>query len=101
MRVTLNESQAESLELLYCNIVNAITYAEDLKKSAPFPVKDYCHKVLLKLRWVLELTENGLPPEKKEAARSRDHLFYDELLRCATHMNDDQKRRLEEFVNSM
>lgn len=97
----LNESQAESLELLYCNIVNAITYAEDLQKSDSFPLKDYAYKVLLKLRWILELTEKGMPQDKKEAARSRDHLFYDELLRCTTHMSDDQKRRLEEFINAM
>jgi len=97
----LNESQAESLELLYCNIVNAITYAEDLQKSDNFQLKGYAHNILLKLRWILNATEMGLPHEKKEAARKRDHLFYDELLRCTTHMNDDQKRRLEEFINAM
>jgi hypothetical protein len=97
----LNESQAESLELLYCSIVNAITYAEDLQRSGNFQLRGYAHKILLKLRWILDATETGLTQEKKEAARNRDHLFIDELLRCSTHMNDDQKRRLEEFINAM
>jgi len=45
--------------------------------------------------------ELRLPPEKRKLAREKDHLFYDELLRCTTHMTDEQKTKLESFINEL
>ena len=93
----LTESQAESFELLHASICNSVLYAEDLFKHSK--MKEPIGPVLIKLRWIKTVMEMRLS-DKKEA-REKDHLFYDELLRCATHMDDKQKKKLEKFINSL
>lgn len=97
----LNESQAESFELLYCSLRNAAIYAEDMKLSGNQYMKDFFHQILVRLKYCINRIESHLPEDKRIAADKRDHLFIDELLRCTTHMDDDRKKRLEEFVNSL
>jgi hypothetical protein len=94
----LTESQAESLELLYANISNGLLYAEDLLKT---DMRETMSAFVTKLRWLKTAMELRLPPEKRKLAREKDHLFYDELLRCATHMTDEQKNKLEKFINDL
>jgi len=81
----LTESQAESLELLYASISNGLLYAEDLLKT---DMRETMSAFVTKLRWLKTAMELRLPPEKRKLAREKDHLFYDELLRCTTHMTE-------------
>jgi hypothetical protein len=94
----LTESQAESLELLYASISNGLLYAEDLLKT---DMRETMSAFVTKLRWLKTAMELRLPPEKRKLAREKDHLFYDELLRCTTHMTDEQKTKLESFINEL
>ena len=94
----LTEGQAESLELLYASICNGLLYAEDLLKTN---LREPMSAMVTKLRWLKTAMELRLPPERRKLAREKDHLFYDELLRCATHMTDEQKAKLEKFVNEL
>jgi len=94
----LTESQAESLELLYASISNGLLYAEDLLKT---DMRETMSAFVTKLRWLKTAIELRLPPEKRKLAREKDHLFYDELLRCTTHMTDEQKSKLEKFINEL
>jgi hypothetical protein len=94
----LTESQAESLELLYASISNGLLYAEDLLKT---DMRETMSAFVTKLRWLKTAMELRLPPEKRKLAREKDHLFYDELLRCTTHMTDEQKSKLEKFINEL
>ena len=93
----LNESQRESFELLYASIANALLYAEDMAIT----MAPAMHPLLVKLRWLKSHLEERMSPEARKIARSGDYLFYDELLRCATHMSDEQKRKLEEFIRCL
>jgi hypothetical protein len=94
----LTESQTESLELLYASISNGLLYAEDLLKT---DMRETMSAFVTKLRWLKTAMELRLPPEKRKLAREKDHLFYDELLRCTTHMTDEQKSKLEKFINEL
>lgn len=94
----LTESQAESLELLYANICNGLTYSEDLLKT---DLREVMSPIVTKFRWLKTALELRMPPERRKLAREKDHLFYDELLRCATHMTDEQKSKLEKFINEL
>lgn len=95
----LTESQAESLELLYASICNGLLYAEDLMKSNN--MRESMSALVTKFRWMKTAMELRLPPERRKLAREKDHLFYDELLRCATHMTDEEKNKLEKFINEL
>jgi hypothetical protein len=95
----LNESQAESLELLYANLRNAQMYAEDLMRSGP--IKDAIHKVQVKIDWSVKFLENAIPSHKRGAAREIDHLYYDQISRLVTHMDEETKNKLEKFINEL
>lgn len=95
----LTESQAESFELLHASICNGLLYAEDLLKHSK--LREPMAPVVTKLRWIKTAMELRLPDDKKKIAREEDHLFYDELLRCATHMDDKTKKKLEQFINAL
>ena len=57
--------------------------------------------MVTKLRWLKTAIELKIPEDKRKLAREDDHLFYDELLRCATHMDKEDKEKLEKFINSL
>lgn len=95
----LTQSQAESFELLYANICNGLLYAEDLLKTKQ--LREPMAPVVTKLKWLKTALELRIPENRRSTARSQDHLFYDELLRCATHMGDKEKKALEKFINEM
>jgi hypothetical protein len=57
--------------------------------------------MVTKLRWLKTAIELKIPADNRKSAREDDHLFYDELLRCATHMGKKEKESLEEFINSL
>jgi len=97
----LTESQAESFELLHANICNALTYAEDLLKARNVAFRETMPPVITKLRWLKTAIELKIPADKRGIAKAKDHLFYDELLRCATHMDDKTKKKLENFINKL
>jgi len=94
----LTESQSESFELLYASICNGLLYAEDLLKTN---VRDSMAPLVTKLRWMKTALELKIPASNRNTAREEDHLFYDELLRCATHMGAKDKKKLEEFINKL
>lgn len=94
----LTESQAESFELLYTSISNGLLYAEDLLKAKQ--LREPMSAVVTKLKWLKTAIELRIPEERRKKAREKDHLFYDELLRCATHMDDKTKKKLEDFINN-
>ena len=95
----LTESQAESFELLHASICNGLLYAEDLLKHAK--LRDPMAPLVTKLKWMKTALDLRLPDDRRKAAREKDHLFYDELLRCATHMDAKTKKKLEDFINSL
>lgn len=95
----LTESQAESFELLYTSICNGLIYAEDLLNHKP--IRDAISPLVTKLRWMKTAIELKIPAERRKTAREKDHLFYDELLRCATHMDSKTKKKLEDFINKL
>lgn len=97
--IKLTESQKESFELLYASICNALTYAEDLLKHNKF--REPMAPMVTKLKWLKTAIELRIPEDRRKAAREGDHLFYDELLRCATHMGKSEKEKLEKFINSL
>lgn len=97
----LTEGQAESMELLYSSLCNAIVYAEDLALTGNGPMKHAMHQILVKARWSKEFIESKLPEHKRRMAKDDDHMFYDELMRCATHMNDEMKTKLETFIRNL
>ena len=91
----LNASQAESFELLYSSISNALIYAEDLKESLPQSIYPF----IVKLTWMKTNLELKIPENLRKIARQQDTLYFDELCRCVTGMNDEQRERLETFIN--
>jgi hypothetical protein len=97
----LTESQAESFELLHASICNALTYAEDLLSNKTVAFRETMPPVVTKLRWLKTAIELKIPANKRSIAKANDHLFYDELLRCATHMDSKTKKKLEDFINSL
>jgi hypothetical protein len=96
--IVLTESQKESFELLYASICNGLLYAEDLLKTN---LREPMAPMVTKLRWLKTAIELKIPADKRKSAREDDHLFYDELLRCATHMGKKEKESLEKFINSL
>jgi hypothetical protein len=94
----LTESQSESFELLYASICNGLLYSEDLLKTN---LRDSMAPLVTKLRWMKTALELKIPASNRKTAREDDHLFYDELLRCATHMGAKDKKKLEEFINKL
>jgi hypothetical protein len=97
----LTESQAESFELLHASICNALMYAEDLLKQKHVAFRETMPPVITKLRWLKTAIELKIPSDRRSEAREKDHLFYDELLRCATHMDSKTKKKLEDFINKL
>lgn len=95
----LTESQAESFELLHASICNGLIYAEDLLNHKP--IRDAVSPLVTKLKWMKTAIELRIPAELRKTAREKDHLFYDELLRCATHMDAKTKKKLEDFINKL
>ena len=95
----LTQSQAESFELLYASISNGLLYAEDLLKTRQ--LREPMAPVVTKLKWLKTALELKIPENNRTTAKKDDHLFYDELLRCATHMGDKEKKALEKFINEM
>ena len=95
----LTQSQAESFELLYASISNGLLYAEDLLKTKQ--LREPMAPVVTKLKWLKTALELRIPEDRRSKAKKDDHLFYDELLRCATHMGDKEKKALEKFINEM
>lgn len=95
----LTESQSESMELLYSSVNNAILYAEDL--SLDGRIKPAMIQFLNKLRWIKTNIDIRIPADRRKEAESRDTLFYDELLRIATLLNQDQKDKLEKFLREL
>lgn len=97
----LTESQAESFELLYANICNALLYAEDLKKSKRPELVESMAPVITKLKWLKTALTLKLPPQNRAIAREQDHLFYDEIMRRATHLNQKGRDALENFLKTI
>lgn len=95
----LTESQSESMELLYSSVNNAIIYAEDL--SLDSRIKPAMIQFLNKLRWIKTNIDIRIPADRRKEAESRDTLFYDELLRMATLLNQEQKDKLENFLREL
>ena len=91
----LTPSQAESFELLYSSISNALIYAEDLKESLPQSIYPF----IVKLTWMKTNLELKIPEHLRRLARQQDTLYFDELCRCVTGMNEEQRQRLETFIN--
>ena len=91
----LTPSQAESFELLYSSISNALIYAEDLKESLPQSIYPF----IVKLTWMKTNLELKIPEHLRRLAREQDTLYFDELCRCVTGMNEEQRQRLETFIN--
>lgn len=94
----LTESQSESFELLYASICNGLIYSEDLLKTN---LRGSVSPLVTKLRWMKTALELKIPTTNRKTAQEDDHLFYDELLRCATHMGAKDKKKLEEFINKL
>lgn len=94
----LSESQVESMNLLYASICNGLLYAEDLLRYKE--LKEPMAPLVTKFRWMKTALELRLPPDRRSKAREQDHLFFDELLRCATHMGEKERSRLEKFINT-
>jgi hypothetical protein len=97
--IVLTESQKESFELLYASICNSLVYAEDLLKHNKF--REPMAPMVTKLKWLKTAIELRIPEDRRKSAREGDHLFYDELLRYSTHMDDKDKQKLEKFINSL
>jgi hypothetical protein len=95
----LTESQSESFELLYASICNGLLYAEDLLNNTT--LRGSVSPLVTKLRWMKTALELKIPASNRKSAREDDHLFFDELLRCATHMGAKDKKKLEEFINKL
>lgn len=95
----LTGSQSESMELLYSSVNNAIMYAEDLSMDGR--IKPAMIQFLNKLRWIKTNIDIRIPADRRKEAESRDTLFYDELLRMATLLNQEQKDKLEEFLKTI
>ena len=91
----LTPSQAESFELLYSSISNALIYAEDLKQGLPQSIYPF----IVKLTWMKQNLELKIPEHLRRLAREQDTLYFDELCRCVTGMNEEQRARLETFIN--
>lgn len=99
MSLKLTESQKESFELLYASVCNGLLYAEDLLNHSK--LREPMSPMVTKLRWLKNVIEMRIPEDKRKMAQEKDHLFYDELLRCATHMDDATKNKLEKFINNL
>lgn len=95
----LNEEQAESFELLYASVNNALLYADVMASDAV--LKPAMQPVLVKLRWLHGHLQSRVPLERRQFANAKDHVFYDELLRLATHLTEDQKQKLEDFIKQL
>lgn len=95
--IKLTESQQESFELLYASICNGLLYAEDLLKTN---LREPMAPVVTKLRWLKNGLELRIPADRRKIAKEQDHLFYDELLRCATHMDEKTRAKLEHYINN-
>lgn len=94
----LTKSQSESFELLYSSINNGLFYAEDLLKTN---IRDSMAPLVTKLRWMKTVLELKIPEDRRRKVKDEDTLYFDELLRCVTHMDDKTKKKLEEFVNNV
>lgn len=100
MPIKLTKSQAESFQLLYASISNGLLYAEDLFKSQHIAFRETMPPVLTKLRWLKTAIELRVTPDNRKTAREQDHLFFDEMMRLMTHMNQEQKDALENFIKT-
>mgnify|MGYP006266239409 CR=1 FL=1 len=95
--IKLTESQQESFELLYASVSNGLMYAEDLLRTK---LREPMAPVVTKLRWLKTALELKLPPDRRKLAREQDHLYFDELLRCVTHMDEKTREKLENYINN-
>lgn len=100
MAIKLTKSQAESFELLHASICNGLLYAEDLFNTRSVAFRETMPPILTKLRWLKTAIELRISPEQRKAARENDHLFFDEMLRLMTHMNQEQRDALENFIKT-
>ena len=91
----LTPSQAESFELLHASITNALIYAEDLKEGLPQSIYPF----IVKLKWMKRNLELKIPEHIRPIAKKMDTLYFDELYRCVTGMNQEQRNKLEHFIN--
>lgn len=101
MSIKLTKSQAESFELLHASICNGLIYAEDLHKARHIAFRETMPPVITKLRWLKTAIELKIPADRRGIAQTRDQLFFDEMLRLMTHMNDEQKDALENFIKTI
>jgi hypothetical protein len=95
----LNESQSESFQLLYASVCNGLLYAEDLIRYKD--LREPVSALVTKLRWMKSALELRIPEDKRRIAQKQDHLFFDELLRCASHMGKEDRSKLENFINQL
>lgn len=95
----LNEEQAESFELLYASVNNALLYADVMASDAI--LKPAMQPVLVKLRWLHSHIQSRVPLERRKYASAKDHVFYDELLRLVTYLTEEQKQKIEAFINEL
>jgi hypothetical protein len=100
MPIKLTKSQAESFELLHASISNGLTYAEDLFKSKHIAFRETMPPVMTKLRWLKTAIELKIPEDRRGIAQTRDQLFFDEMLRLMTHMSEEQRGALENFIKT-
>lgn len=100
MPIKLTKSQAESFELLHASISNGLTYAEDLLRSGHIAFRDTMPPVITKLRWLKTAIELRIPADRRGIAQTRDQLFFDEMMRLMTHMSQEQRDALENFIKT-
>lgn len=97
----LNESEAESFELLHQSVCNALIYAEDMVSQKNNQVRDSLYPVVTKLKWIKTGLELKIPSHLRPVARGIDSLYIDEMLRLITHMNINQRNRLEQYAHTL
>jgi hypothetical protein len=95
MAVKLTNSQAESFELMHSSVCNALIYAEDLHLGKHIALRECLPPILTKLRWLKNAIELKVLASRRKEIRERDTLFFDEILRLVSNMDDEQKNLLE------
>lgn len=101
MKIELTKGQEESFALLHANVINALTYAEDLYSYKLLHFKDTMNPVVTKLKWLKSSLDLRIPSDVRPAARGIDTLRYDEIARLMVKMNSEQLDALENFAKTI
>lgn len=106
MAIKLTETQAELLNLLYANVLNANEYCEALLSDGELyrNVKDECIRPLhVKIQWLKQSLALKVPRDKvkdRDVAFS-DPLVYDEVARLMSYMTPEKRQQVEDFAKSI